>query len=240
MRDLPAWMGDIHATLPAWYCGIIVTTVSVLCGALVGMERGKRQKPAGLRTMMLICLGACIFTQAGMLIAGHSDDDAARVAAQVVSGVGFLGAGSIIQSRGMITGFTTAAAIWVVAAIGVAIGAGYVVAGAFFTLLTLLTLAAERTIESLVYGRCVWTTVRIEFDANDGKARPLIQEILDDYQVGAEHATFCVEGDGRESVSIRYCHRHRSHRAFLADLAKLPVVGRIGEPPRAEKRAERA
>lgn len=231
-RELPAWAGNIHQFLPAWYCGVIVTTVSVLCGSLVGMERGRRQKPAGLRTMMLICLGACIFTQAGMLIGG-GDADEARVPAQVVSGVGFLGAGAIIQSRGVITGFTTAAAIWVVAAIGVAVGAGYVVAGAFFTFLAVATLAAERSIESLVYGRCRWAKVHIDFEADCGKTRLLIMDILDDHQVGDENATFCVEGESRESVTIRYCHRHRAHRAFLADLARIPAVRQIAEaaPP---------
>jgi putative Mg2+ transporter-C (MgtC) family protein len=221
-------MGDIHDTLPTAYCGAIVTIVSVLCGAVVGMERGKREKPAGLRTMMLICLGATVFTQAGLLSADRGADPT-RIAAQVVSGVGFLGAGAIIQSRGLVTGFTTAAAIWVVAAIGVVIGSGYVVAGAFFTFVALATLAAERRIEALVYGGCEWSRVRIEFDADHGKTRQLIRAILDDHQVFSDGVSFCSESEQIESVVIRYCHRHRQHRAFLADLARLSLVRKLDE-----------
>lgn len=105
---LPGWVGDIHKLLPNQYCWIIVTIVAVLCGAAIGSERRKRQKPAGLHTMILICLGASVFTQGGLLIAGGTSDPA-RIAAQVVTGVGFLGAGPIIRGAGLVTGFTTAA-----------------------------------------------------------------------------------------------------------------------------------
>ncbi|MBI5764774.1 MAG: MgtC/SapB family protein [Planctomycetes bacterium] len=221
-------MGDIHHNLPHQYCWIIVTTLAVLCGAVIGVERGKRQKPAGLRTMMLICLGASIFTQASILMAGIRGDPA-RIAAQVVTGIGFLGAGAIIHGRGAVTGFTTAAAIWVVAAIGVVLGSGYAAAGVLFTLFVVGTLAAERTIEALLCGRCQWATMRIDFDPTDGRTHWLIQEILDDHQVPDELVSFASTTVEIGAVSVRCCVRHRQHRGFLATLAALPFVRRIVE-----------
>jgi len=92
------------------------------CGAVIGFERQIKHKPAGLRTNILICLGAAAFTIISKTMAGDQDS-VTRIAAQVVTGVGFLGAGAVIQDRGGIHGLTTAATIWLVASIGVACGA---------------------------------------------------------------------------------------------------------------------
>ena len=110
---------------------------SVTCGILVGLERRARQKPAGLRTVSLICVGSTIFTIASILIAGDSGADRARIAAQVVTGVGFLGAGAIIREQGTVHGLTTGATIWTVAAIGVLIGIGHAAGGLAVTLIGL-------------------------------------------------------------------------------------------------------
>lgn len=225
---LPDWMDNIHTQLPHHYCWIIVTFLAIVCGAVIGVERGKRQKPAGLRTMILICLGASIFTQASILVAADRADPG-RIAAQVVTGIGFLGAGAIIHGRGTVSGFTTAAAIWVVAAIGVVLGSGYVAAGLLFTLLVLGMLATERTIESLLCGRCSWTTARIEYDPARGRAKWLIQEVLDDHQVPDDFVTFSGGREQQGIVSIRFCTRHRQHRSFLSRLAWIPYVRRIDE-----------
>ncbi|MCK6485887.1 MAG: MgtC/SapB family protein [Phycisphaerae bacterium] len=235
--EMPTWMGNVHQWAPHQVCWVILTLLAIICGAVIGMERGKRQKAAGLRTMMLICLGASIFTQASLLIAGaHADPG--RVAAQVVTGVGFLGAGAIIHGRGAITGFTTAAAIWVVAAIGVILGGGYAVAGILFTVLVWGTLAAERAIESLLCGRCRWTGARIEFDVANGRSRWSIQEILDDHQVPDELITFENQNTETGVLSVRFCARHRQHRAFMARLANLTCVRQIVEVATATPRPQ--
>jgi putative Mg2+ transporter-C (MgtC) family protein len=103
---------------------------ALFCGGLIGLERELKHKAAGLKTNMLICLGAMLYTCMSIIIAGSYAEvghygDPSRVAAQIVSGIGFLGGGAILQSRGSIVGLTTAATIWVVAAIGVCIGAGF-------------------------------------------------------------------------------------------------------------------
>src|SRR6476646_4887224 len=90
--------------------------VSALCGGLIGLERELKNKPAGIKTNMLICLGSSLYTSVSILIAmnpsGEIQGDPSRLAAQIVSGIGFLGGGAIMQSRGSIQGLTTAATIW--------------------------------------------------------------------------------------------------------------------------------
>src|SRR5205085_4062516 len=89
-------LGNLHTILPAPLLGLVVTAAGVLCGTLIGAERERREKPAGMRTLALICLGAVIFTQASILLAG-AGADRTRIAAQIVTGIGFLGAGAIIR-----------------------------------------------------------------------------------------------------------------------------------------------
>jgi putative Mg2+ transporter-C (MgtC) family protein len=120
---------------------------ALLCGILLGAEREIKNKPAGLRTIVLITIGAAFFMIVGDLIArvteGPSDItrvDTSRVAAHVVSGIGFLGGGAIIQSRASIHGLTTAATIWVAAGIGLSIGLGFPILAMGTTLVVLLVL----------------------------------------------------------------------------------------------------
>ena len=91
-------------------------------GALVGFEREVHGRPAGLRTYILVSMGACLFTLVS--IYGFPGSDAARVAAQIVTGIGFIGAGTIIQAQSSVRGVTTAAGIWAIAAVGMAAGSG--------------------------------------------------------------------------------------------------------------------
>jgi putative Mg2+ transporter-C (MgtC) family protein len=114
--------------------------VAVVLGALIGLERELSHKPIGLRTNILISLGACIFTVASIQIGRVFDGSPDRIAAQIVGGIGFLGAGAIIRDRGTVQGATTAATIWLVASLGVACGAGFFVLASVGTVLALLVL----------------------------------------------------------------------------------------------------
>lgn len=144
MNDVPlieTW-DRLAALLPPFLvrCG-----AAALCGAMIGLERELKRKPAGFRTNILICVGAAIYMSVGLILvnAGASESDPARIAAQVVTGIGFLGAGSIIQAGRQVTGLTTAATIWVVASIGLVAGAGFpllAVCAATMVLLTLVVL----------------------------------------------------------------------------------------------------
>ncbi len=125
------------------YIGIgIKILAAILFGGMVGYDREKKMKAAGLKTNILICLGATLYTSISTLfidnIGGAVDPN--RVGAQIVSGIGFLGAGAIIQGRGSVVGMTTAATIWVVAAIGYTIGVGYPVSAGLFSITVLFVL----------------------------------------------------------------------------------------------------
>lgn len=122
---------------------------AILCGAALGFERELKDKPAGVRTIMLITVGATIYMLVSELIPlmakgpeAITSVDPSRVASQVVTGIGFLGAGTIIQSRGSIHGLTTAAVIWVAASIGLVIGLGFPLLGIGLTLVVLIALVA--------------------------------------------------------------------------------------------------
>jgi putative Mg2+ transporter-C (MgtC) family protein len=100
----------------------ISVLAAILLGAILGLEREYNGKPAGIRTHILICVGAAIFTLISINLSKISGGDASRIVAQIVTGVGFIGAGAIIQDRGGVYGLTSAAAIWLAAAVGVACG----------------------------------------------------------------------------------------------------------------------
>lgn len=122
-------------------------------GGLVGLEREFHDKPAGFRTNMLIAIGAALFTMFSRKMAGDGTADQTRIAAQIVTGVGFLGAGVILRDRLTVYGITTAATIWAVASLGMGIGAGYVglslVATAVILVVLMLLDRLEKAIDSL-------------------------------------------------------------------------------------------
>lgn len=106
---------------------VIRLLVSVLLGGIIGYEREKSHKPAGLRTHIFVCMGACLFTMASFFIVPENitvSYDAARIASGIVAGISFIGAGSIIALRGDVKGLTTASSLWVIAAIGLIVGLG--------------------------------------------------------------------------------------------------------------------
>jgi len=115
--------------------------MAAVFGALIGAERQLSGKAAGLRTNILICLGAAVYTIVSREM-GSQSDSITRVAAQIVTGIGFLGAGAIIQDRGGIHGLTTAATIWLVASIGMACGAGFYLLASVATTIAVIVLLA--------------------------------------------------------------------------------------------------
>lgn len=134
------------------------------CGGVLGVERQLRGKPAGIRTSILICLGTMWFVTLGASYAG-THVDPTRVLGQVVTGIGFLGAGVILTREGLVVGVTSAAVIWVLAAIGAGIGMGYVLPAVAVALVTVLILVGVERLEATfralrrgVHGRFIGTT----------------------------------------------------------------------------------
>jgi putative Mg2+ transporter-C (MgtC) family protein len=139
--------------------------LAVVLGGAIGLERELKAKPAGLRTNILICLGAALITHMSVRIGfqdGRWVGDPTRIAAQIVSGVGFLGAGTILHGGATVTGLTSAATIWVVAGIGIAVGGGEFVAATGTTALVTVVLAWLGRFEHRIkrFRRIVHLTVR--------------------------------------------------------------------------------
>jgi len=133
---------------------ILRLVIAAVLGAIVGLEREINEKAAGFRTHTLVCLGACIVMLTSMhlfdIYKGIAEVDPGRIAAQVVSGIGFLGAGTIIRSKTSIIGLTTAASLWSVAGVGLAIGSGLYVVAVTATILILGSLLVLTKIEKKV------------------------------------------------------------------------------------------
>ena len=156
MRDFISSLGP---ELLASYDLVLRLMLAAALGGMIGLEREYSGKPAGFRTNMLICLGAALITEVSYNVARAAigdfggNPDPGRIAAQIVSGIGFLGAGSILHARGGVTGLTTAATLWVVAAIGMAVGARAYVAAVFGTTLVMLALMLLGRVEDHLIAR---------------------------------------------------------------------------------------
>jgi putative Mg2+ transporter-C (MgtC) family protein len=135
---------------------VVRLLLAVMAGAVIGWEREWRQKPAGLKTHILVTLGSAAFVLAALkffegLDSRQTGADMMKVIGGIVGGVGFLGAGTIMRTGGNVHGLTTAATIWVAAAIGVAVGFGYVALAGMCVLLAMLTLIAFELIERVFF-----------------------------------------------------------------------------------------
>lgn len=162
--------------------------LSALAGGLVGLEREMRRQSAGLRTHILICLGSTLLMLLSIWLPqefGLDRSDPARIAAQVVSGIGFLGAGAFIKIGNNMRGITTAASIWVVAAIGMAIGAGMWLAALITLGLCLVVLAALESAERRFLPAGRTKLLQIWFSEGMGD-RAEIDEILAEYKIRIE------------------------------------------------------
>ncbi len=125
-----------------------VLLISVLCGFILGFEREIHRKTAGLKTVTLVVLGSAIFTFVSM--EGFKNSDDSRVAAQIVSGIGFLGAGAILRNELKIIGLTTAATLWIAAAIGILIGTGLMIHALLASIITFILINSLRIIENKI------------------------------------------------------------------------------------------
>jgi putative Mg2+ transporter-C (MgtC) family protein len=141
--------------------------ISALLGMVIGYERERKDQPAGLRTHMVLAIGSALTmtVSINLSLQYHSNADPARLAAQVVSGVGFLGAGAILRHGISIKGLTTAASLWTVAMIGLAVGAGYTLAGVSATLLVIIALTVLNIVEKRMLP--TYNAVHVRVEASD-------------------------------------------------------------------------
>jgi putative Mg2+ transporter-C (MgtC) family protein len=201
--------GRIHfSTLEQWVLsGPSVQRLLMSCGmgAAVGLEREWRHKDSGLRTNILICMGSALFTIMSVAISGEASPNRGQIAANIVQGIGFLGAGLILHTKNRVLGLTSATTVWVVAAIGMTCGAGlYIVAG----LSTLMVLIALQII-GLLEGRLGW------------KRYPKVYEVRAD--IGAMLPSTVVGPARAEALAEQVSAAN--HRMQLAILKVLDSVG---------------
>ncbi len=171
--------------------------LAIVLGGAIGWEREASGKPAGLRTNILICVGAALFTDLSIRFGGLAIEgavrDPARIAAQIITGIGFLGAGTIIQARGTVTGLTTAATLWVVAGIGMSVGIGSYVEAVGATALVLVVLVLLAPMENAIARRRP-AHFRIVLEPVAGAGEIVEEDVL---EVGLQITRRRIEKDAR-------------------------------------------
>jgi putative Mg2+ transporter-C (MgtC) family protein len=178
--------------------------LAALLGGAVGAEREHTGKWAGLRTHMLIAVGSALLTDISISVGvryaqGSAAWDPGRIAAQIVTGVGFIGAGTIIQSRGAIHGLTTAAGLWVASAIGMAVGGGFYTEAILTCLALLLILTVLRPVEGLLHGGMQHVVLQLGPQQKLGRAL----EILDEAEIRTETVSVSRD-DAGTSLQVRF------------------------------------
>jgi putative Mg2+ transporter-C (MgtC) family protein len=190
---------------------------------MVGSERQRRGKAAGFRTMALVCLGSSVFTMISVAFASNTGDSG-RVAAQIVTGIGFLCGGVMLQNRRSIGNVVTAASIWMVAAIGMVVGAGYVIAGLCVSILVNRLLVMLLLYETKWRPDLCQVDVTLNYSPNGGITRIRLERLLLDYNLLDDSVKWLEpsQGEGRLTLKTRLT-RFRL-RDFLASLVEVPDV----------------
>ncbi len=196
--------------------------LAAVLGGLIGLERETKRKPAGLRTNMFICFGSAMFTLMSVELASEFTGDHTRIAAQIIPGIGFIGAGSILHSRGSVTGLTTAATLFVVASIGMAVGGGLYLTAIFATLmilaaLTLLFWMEERfNLKPLVMAYQVLGASAEDLVGGINKVLDEEHHAMQTVQVGRSNSHFRVQFNVEAP--------QKDHEALLTKLRQLPMA----------------
>ena len=217
-------MNDLVSMIPRADLLFALVLASVLGGA-IGLERELSGKPAGFRTNLLICVGAALLTELSVAMALAYQGDPGRIAAQIVSGIGFLGAGTIIQARGTVIGLTTAATLWVVSAIGIALGAGYYTEAIGTTVLVLVALLLLGKVEARLIQAKRQQNMVVQ-TAPDIEAVIAVEQILDRYDL--RHRMIDLERRDKEfafSFELRGPADRRTKA--MMEVAGLDVVRRV-------------
>ena len=214
---------------------ILKLFLSIICGGLIGLERAKKHSAAGFRTYILVCLGSTVAMMTNEFICVKmGSSDGARLGAQVISGIGFLGAGTIlVTSRNQIKGLTTAAGLWACACLGLAIGVGFFTLAIIATTIIVIVLSILPKIEMFFYNKSNIITIHIEF-----QCRANLKEFVS-YVRGQSFKIYSIEhnqaysSSGLSVYSIVLCNldksRHLKHDAYLTQFNSLEYVNYVEE-----------
>lgn len=215
--------------LPLTYAGAALRILcAVFLGGLLGLDRGLKNRPAGMRTYMLVCVGSCLIMLTNQFIyQSAGTGDPVRMGAQVVSGIGFLGAGTIIVTRrSQIKGLTTAAGLWAAAGVGLALGVGFYFGAALggaaiFGVMTLLH-RMDNKLQSNARTIEVYVEMSQDFSVGDF-LRALRTRNLELHELQREHDAHTEQGVRAYLATLR-AQRRTSHIELLEDLTKIPGI----------------
>jgi putative Mg2+ transporter-C (MgtC) family protein len=204
---------------------IVRLILAAILGGLIGLEREFKRKPAGLRTNMFICFGSAMFTLLSVQLAGQFIGDHTRIAAQIIPGIGFIGAGSILHSRGSVSGLTTAATLFVVAGVGMAAGGGLYLTAIFATMVILVALNVLGWMEARFSLKPVTMTYEV-VGANSEDLVSGVNQVLDE-----EHRIMQTVQVGRSNSHFRVQFKidatQKEHDALLRKLREMPAANRV-------------
>ena len=199
--------------------------LAALLGALVGLERELKRNSAGVRTNLLICMGAAFFTLLSPVLAGDIGTNKGQVASNIVQGIGFLGAGLILHNRSRVSGLASAASIWVVASIGMACGAGLYAPAAVGAFIVICSLAIVGLIERNASIKSYLVTYEVR-----GHNQPqMLQSILDAMDhVGQRFTDIETDVIGElQRISFSLATTKRQHARLRAELDSRPDIDRL-------------
>lgn len=220
--------------LPLTYAGAALRILcAIFIGGLLGLDRGLKNRPAGMRTYMLVCVGSCLIMLTNQFIyQSAGTGDPVRMGAQVVSGIGFLGAGTIIVTRrSQIKGLTTAAGLWAAAGVGLALGVGFYFGAALggaaiFGVMTLLH-RMDNKLQSNARTIEVYVEMSQDFSVGDF-LRELRTRNLELHELQREHDAHTEQGVRAYLATLR-AQRRTSHIELLEELTKIPGIVFIEE-----------
>lgn len=209
---------------------VIKLVLAALFGGIVGYEREVHEHPAGLRTHVLVCLGSALITLVSMSFAPPKSDPS-RIAAQIVSGIGFLGAGTILRQGSIVRGLTTAASLWTVAGIGMAVAVGgtvFYILAAVSTLIVFLTLSTMRTFEP-GQGKRTVRQIRLQIPAGQDQILAGVLQELIEMRIGVE-SVHCADSheEGKRAFTLGIALPRRvTSEMVVQRLAGYPGVERF-------------
>jgi len=198
--------------------------LAAVLGGVIGLERELRDKPAGLRTNILICLGSTLFMSISTKVAEVLGGDPTRIAAQIISGIGFLGAGAVLHSHGFVLGLTTAATIWVVAGVGMALGSGMYSVAIFTTAMSLVTLYFLGFIEDKIQGRKAYSYTLVVTHLNEALAS--INRVLQECSVSAVSFNF-KKKSGHYRVWFNLHVPRETNLKIIQRLSEVPEISQV-------------
>ena len=191
---------------------LVRLTLAAILGGIIGLERELKHRPAGLRTNMFICFGAAMFTVISLELGGAND--ATRIASQIIPGIGFIGAGSILRDKGGVTGLTTAATIFVVASIGMACGGGLYLPAVFATCLLLVALLILGALEGRLNLKPVMMEYVIVSDKSPDVVVGEINKALEE-QSRELSSMRLIKLNGKEKIVFSVAATRKEHKELL-------------------------